>query len=292
MPHSHLNHRSNWVAAKSATGSGTGYLSLMRLQEKAGIVVGAGQSPGESIGTGRAAAIVFAREGAKVLLVDRDIDSARETAKMIADAGGVADCFAGDWTKASDCKAFANACVDRWDRIDFLQNNVGIYTGDATPLEVTEEAFDRIINVNLKGCLLSCQAVVPIMREQGSGSIVNISSVAVFTSVIATVYKMSKSGMNALTQALAVDNASYGVRANAIMPGGIETPMSVDTVAAMRNVPRAQIMAELSATVPLRAATGTGWDIAHASLFLHSGDAKHITGVVLPVDGGLLTRVG
>ena len=269
-----------------------GGCGAMRLQGKAGIVVGAGQSPGETVGTGRAAAIVFAREGANVLLVDRDLDSARETANIIAERGGVAECFEGDWTVASDCQAFAQACVDKWGRIDFLQNNVGISTGDGTPLTVTEEVFDRIIGVNLKGCLLSCQAVVPTMREQRSGSIVNISSVAVFASAMVTAYKMSKSGMNALTQALAIDNAAYGVRASAIMPGIIDTPMAVDKRAAIRNVPRAQVKAERDATVPLRGKMGTGWDIAHASLFLHSDEASYITGVVLPVDGGFLTRIG
>ncbi len=265
---------------------------MTRLQGKSGIVVGAGQSPGESIGTGRAASIVFAREGANVLLVDRNIESARETAQMIADEGGVAECFEGDWTVASDCQAFANACMDRWGRIDFLQNNVGISTGDGTPLTVTEEVFDRIMTVNLKGCLLSCQAVLPVMREQRFGSIVNISSIAVFASAFVTAYKMSKAGMNALTQALAIDNAEYGVRANVIMPGIIDTPMSVDTMARRRNVPRAQVKAERDATVPLGGKMGTGWDIAHASLFLHSDEGHYITGVVLPVDGGFLTRTG
>src|ERR1035438_9454337 len=105
----------------------------MRLQGKVGVVVGAGQSRGETVGTGRAAAIVFAREGAKVLLADRDIDSARETAKMIADEGGIAECVAADWTNAGDCRAVAGACLDAWGRIDFLQNNVGIGTGAADP---------------------------------------------------------------------------------------------------------------------------------------------------------------
>src|SRR5213592_915101 len=112
----------------------------MRLEGKVGIVVGAGQSPGETIGTGRAAAIAFAREGARVLLVDRDVDSARETAEAIAGEGGVAECVAADWTKAADCQSFAKACVDAWGRIDFLQNNVGIGTDDADPLGLTEEA--------------------------------------------------------------------------------------------------------------------------------------------------------
>jgi NAD(P)-dependent dehydrogenase (short-subunit alcohol dehydrogenase family) len=264
----------------------------MRLREKIGIVVGAGQSPGETIGTGRAAAIVFAREGAKLLLADRAIESARETARMVADEGGVAECVAGDWTSATDCRAFAQACIEAWGRIDFLQNNVGIATDDRRPLNLTEDVFGRIIAVNLKGCLLSCQAVVPIMREQGSGSVVNISSIAAFASTPLTAYKISKNGMNALTQSLAIDNAQHGVRVNAIMPGLLDTPMAVDTLAAKRNVPREELQAQRDAAVPLRAKMGTGWDVANASLFLHSDEAQFITGVLLPVDGGQLTRVG
>ena len=122
----------------------------MKLKDKIGIVVGAGQTPGETIGNGRAAAILFAREGARLLLVDRQIESAEETAAMIVKEGGIAKCFAGDWTDAASCKAYAQACNDEWGRIDFLHNNVGIGTGDARPELLTEEVFDRILSVNLK----------------------------------------------------------------------------------------------------------------------------------------------
>jgi NAD(P)-dependent dehydrogenase (short-subunit alcohol dehydrogenase family) len=265
----------------------------MRLEKKVGIVVGAGQSPGESVGTGRAAAIVFAREGARLLLVDRDIDSARETAGMIAGEGGVAECFEADWTDAAGCRAYASACVDAWGRIDFLQNNVGIGTGDARPLELGEEGFDRIMAVNLKGCLLSSQAVVPVMREQGFGSVVNISSIAALAAAgRLTAYKISKAGINALGHSLAVDNAAHGVRVNTIMPGLLDTPMAVDTWAARLNVPIERIRERRDAQVPLGSKMGTAWDVANASLFLHSDEARFITGVLLPVDGGQLTRVG
>jgi NAD(P)-dependent dehydrogenase (short-subunit alcohol dehydrogenase family) len=265
----------------------------MRLAEKVGIVVGAGQSPGETVGTGRAAAILFAREGAKVLLVDRDIDSALQTASTIAEEGGVAECVAADWTDAASCAAFASACVDRWGRIDFLQNNVGIGRGDAGPLELSEEAFDHIVAVNLKGCLLSCQAVLPVMRERGSGSIVNISSIAALASAVPlTAYKISKAGINALGHSLAADNAAHGVRVNTIMPGLLDTPMAIDAWAARLKIPRERIRAQRDAMVPLRARMGSGWDVAHASVFLHSDEASFITGALLPVDGGQLTRVG
>ena len=265
----------------------------MRLEGKVGIVVGAGQSPGETIGTGRAAAVLFAREGANVLLADSDLASAQETARMIADAGGVAECVRADWTSAADCEAMAAECVDAWGRIDFLQNNVGIGAGDDTPLRLSEDAFDRIISVNLKGCMLSCQAVVPVMRGQGSGSIVNISSIAALAAAVRlTAYKISKAGINALGQSLAIDNAAHGIRVNTIMPGLLDTPMAVDARAAHVGVAREQVVAQREALVPLRSRMGSGWDVAYASLFMHSDEAEFITGAVLPVDGGQLARVG
>jgi NAD(P)-dependent dehydrogenase (short-subunit alcohol dehydrogenase family) len=130
------------------------------------------------------------------------------------------------------------------------------------------------------------------MREQGSGSIVNISSIAAVASTPPTAYKISKSGMNALTQSLAIDNARHGVRVNAIMPGLLDTPMAVDAQAAVRDIPREELQVQRDAMVPLRAKMGTAWDVANASLFLHSDEAQFITGALLPVDGGQLTRVG
>ena len=265
----------------------------MRLTGKVGIVVGAGQTPGDTVGNGRAAALLFAREGAKVLLVDRNVASAEETAALIAREDGTARCLAGDWTRASDCKAYADACVDAWGRIDFLHNNVGIGGGDASPDELTEEAFDRILRVNLKGCLFSCQAVLPVMRRQQSGSIVNISSIAavVYAGPL-TAYKISKMGMNALGQSLALSNAKHGIRVNTIMPGLMDTPMAIEGISRERNIPREQLRATRDKQVPLRGKMGTGWDVAYASLFLHSDEARFITGVVLPVDGGQSVRIG
>ncbi len=265
----------------------------MRLDGKVGIVVGAGQSPGETIGNGRAASIAFAREGARLLLADRDLDAARETARMIADDGGNAECVAADWTSAADCKSIAATCVEAWGRIDFLHNNVGVGTDDAAPLKLTEAGFDRIIDVNLKGCLLSCQAVVPVMREQGAGSVVNISSIAALAaSVPLTAYKISKAAINALGHSLAMENARHGVRVNTIMPGLLDTPMAIDAWAARLQTPREEIRAQRDALVPLKGKMGTAWDVAWASVFLHSDEARFITAAVLPVDGGQLGRIG
>jgi NAD(P)-dependent dehydrogenase (short-subunit alcohol dehydrogenase family) len=265
----------------------------VRLKDKVGIVVGAGQAPGETIGNGRAAAVLFAREGARVILVDRDLRLAEETAAMIAKEGGTALCVEADWTRAADCKAYVKACTDAWGRVDFLHNNVGIGTGDAPPEEVGEEAYDRIMQVNLKGCLLSCQAVLPVMRQQASGTIVNISSIAAVAYAPGlTAYKLSKIAMNMLGQQLALSNAKYGIRVNTIMPGLMDTPMAIEGIASARKIPRAEVRAERDKRVPLRGKMGTAWDVAQAALFLHSDDSSFITGVALPVDGGQTARIG
>jgi NAD(P)-dependent dehydrogenase (short-subunit alcohol dehydrogenase family) len=265
----------------------------MRLQGKAGIVVGAGQTPGETIGNGRAAALLFAREGAKVLLVDQDLARAEESAAMIATAGGQARCMAADWSNAANCQAYAQACVSAWGRIDFLHNNVGIGSGDGPPEAIAEDAFDRIMQINLKGCLLSCRAVLPVMRAQASGTIVNISSLAAVAYAPGlTAYKLSKIGMNMLGQQLALSNAKYGIRVNTIMPGLMDTPMAIEGQAKARNIPKAELRAERDKRVPLKAKMGTAWDVAYAALFLHSDESAFITGVALPVDGGQSARIG
>ncbi|HVJ53899.1 MAG TPA: SDR family NAD(P)-dependent oxidoreductase [Aliidongia sp.] len=264
----------------------------MRLAGKIGIVVGAGQTPGDTIGNGRAAALLFAREGAKLLLVDRSLKSAEETAAMIAKGGGTARCFEGDWTRAADCRAYAKACLDAWGRIDFLHNNVGIGNGDAGPATVTEDAYDRIMGVNLKGCLLSCQAVMPAMQAQEAGSIVNISSLAAIAATPLTAYKLSKAGMNALGQSLALANAKFGVRVNTIAPGLMDTPMAIEGQSASQQISKDELRARRDRSVPLRGKMGSAWDVACAALFLHSEEARFITGVLLPVDGGQSAKIG
>jgi NAD(P)-dependent dehydrogenase (short-subunit alcohol dehydrogenase family) len=152
--------------------------------------------------------------------------------------------------------------------------------------------FDRIMRVNLKGCMLSCKAVLPQMREQQSGSIVNISSIAAVASTNLTAYKISKLAMNALGQNLANSNARYGVRVNTIMPGLMDTPMAIEGFVESSGMARDDVRAARDKAVPLRGKQGTGWDIAYAALFLHSDEANFITGVALPVDGGQSARVG
>ena len=261
----------------------------MRLKEKTAIVVGAGQSPGEGMGNGRASALLFAREGARVLAVDHRLDSAKETAQAVANEGGTCVPFEADVTKEASLKAAVTEAVKLWGRIDVLHNNVGVSLagGDATPTEITEEAFDRVNAINLRGTIMACKHVVPIMRKQQAGSIINISSVAALTANYPTVaYKTTKAGMIAFTEQLAYQNAEYGVRANAILPGLMNTPMAVDTRARTWGKSRAEVEAARNARVPLRKRMGTAWDVAYAALFLASDEANFITGISLLVDGG------
>ena len=264
----------------------------MRLAGKAAIVVGAGQTPGETIGNGRAVAILFAREGARVMAVDRDLGSARETVAMIGDEGGESFAVEADVTREADCARLAAACVEAYGRIDVLHNNVGIGTGDGGISRLTADAWDRIFDVNLKGAFLTCKHVLPVMREQASGSVVNISSIAAVCVTGMLAYKSSKAGLNALTHALATGNAKYGIRVNAIMPGLMDTPMAIEGGALVRGIPKERLRAERDARVPLGGKMGTAWDTAHAALFLASDEAKFITGVVLPVDGGQSALIG
>jgi NAD(P)-dependent dehydrogenase (short-subunit alcohol dehydrogenase family) len=264
----------------------------VRLEGKVAIVVGAGQTPGETIGNGRATAILFAREGAKVMLVDRRLDSAQETEKLIADEGLEALSFEADVTKEADCHALAKACLDQFGRIDVLHNNVGIGGEDGSVLKLTEEAWDRIVDTNMKSMFLTCKAVLPAMREQASGAIVNISSVASIASVPMLAYKVSKAGVNALTQQVAMGNARYGIRANAILPGLMNTPMAIDAWVQSTGISRDEMVQMRDKQVPLGHKQGSAWDVAYAALFLASDEAKFITGVLLPVDGGQSVKVG
>ena len=266
----------------------------MRLKDKVAIVVGAGQSPGEGVGNGRATALTFAREGAKVLCVDHNLASAEETVSMIKQSQGTAVAYRADVTKDSEIKAMVADANQRWGKIDILHNNVGVSIsgGDAELLDITEEAFDRCTAINLKSTILACKAVIPIMRQQKSGAIVNISSMAVITTYPYVAYKTTKAAMVAFTEQLAYQNAKYGIRANVILPGLMNTPMAVDTRAREFKKSRAQVEAERDAQVPLRSKMGTGWDVANAALFLASDEANFITGVTLPVDGGASVRRG
>ena len=264
-----------------------------RLDGLAAVVVGAGQTPGATIGNGRATAIRFAQEGAAVLVVDRDADSAEETRATIAKDGGTAVALVADISSADGPAQIVAEAVARLGTIDVLHNNVGVGMGDNTPTRLTEDAWDRIFDVNLKAMWRTCKEVVPVMREHNRGSIVCVSSIAAIAAAgNLTAYKVSKAGVNALVHALATTNARYGIRVNGIMPGFIDTPMGVDAAAAARGMSREDLASMRAAAVPLGHRQGTAWDVANAALFLASSEAAFITGVVLPVDGGQSARIG
>jgi NAD(P)-dependent dehydrogenase (short-subunit alcohol dehydrogenase family) len=263
----------------------------MRLKDKTAIVIGAGQSPGEGMGNGRATVIRFVQEGAKVMAVDRDLASAQETAKM---AGGECIAFEADVTREATLAAAIKSAHQRWGRIDILHYNVGVSIagGDKPLLEITEEAFDRVSAINLRGAIMACKHAVPIMRAQRSGVILMISSLAAVEKYPLVAYKATKAAMIAFTQQLAIQNAEFGVRANVILPGLMDTPMAVDTRARASGRPRKDIAAERDKRVPLRGKMGTAWDVANAAVFLASDEAGFITGVDLLVDGGGALNTG
>jgi NAD(P)-dependent dehydrogenase (short-subunit alcohol dehydrogenase family) len=262
-----------------------------RVAGKIAVVVGAGQTEGETVGNGRATALLLAREGATVLCVDRIGERARETADMIAGerkAADAASSMAADITAAADCARIVAEARSRYGRLDILVNNVGIGGGgDAPAHRLEEHVFDRIMAVNLKGMWLTIKAAIPAMREQKGGAIVNISSLAAMAGATQMAYEVSKAAVNRLTTSVAQSNARHGIRANAIMMGFMDTPMAVSGIARATGRPTADVRAERDAQVPLRGRMGTGWDTAYAALFLASDEARFITGEVLRVDGGM-----
>jgi NAD(P)-dependent dehydrogenase (short-subunit alcohol dehydrogenase family) len=265
-----------------------------RLKGKVAIIIGAGQSPGEAMGNGRATTIRFAQEGASVLAVDRNIASARESLTMVgSEVDGEA--FEADVTKSETLHAAIEAAMTRWGRIDILHYNVGVSVmgGEQTLEKLTDEVFDLITAINLRGAVMAAKFVQPIMRKQGSGVLINVASITAietFTPLVA--YRTSKAGMLAFTQQFAMENAEYGIRANAILPGLMATSMAVDTRMRLSGRSREDIVAERNRKIPLRGEGGTGWDVANAALFLASDEASFITGVNLPVDGGSLAKIG
>jgi NAD(P)-dependent dehydrogenase (short-subunit alcohol dehydrogenase family) len=263
-----------------------------RFDGRVAVVVGAGQTPGDSIGNGRAISIQLASEGASVLAVDRDPASAAETVAMIEAAGGVGAFHRADITSEDDCASIAGTVVERFGRIDVLVNNVGIGTGDTSATRLDEEAWDLIHDVNVKGMWMTCKHVLPLLRQQRSGAVVNVSSIASVCATPYLAYKTSKAAVNALTHQLAASNASRGVRVNAVLPGLMDTPMAIEGISAATGIDPDELRRQRNALVPLGAKMGTAWDVAHAVAFLASDDAAFITGVLLPVDGGQHARIG
>ena len=249
-----------------------------RLAGKVAIVTGAGSS-GKVIGNGKATAILFAREGAKVLCADAVEDRARKTVEAVLKEGGAASAVRADVSKAADCKAMVQAAVERYGRLDILDNNVGISVR-ADVLEVAEEQWDRVMAVNVKSIMLTGKYAIPHMIRSGGGSIINISSIAGLRANQSTPYSTSKAAVVGMTRSMAGDHGRQGIRVNCIVPGLVYGPMvapRMDEALRERRREAAPLGTE-----------GTAWDVAWAAVFLASDEARWITGVALPVDAGLL----
>jgi len=263
-----------------------------RLAGRVAVVVGAGQTAGETIGNGRATAITFAREGARLVLVDYEPSTLEDTAALVRAEGAEVVTVVADVAAVDGPDRIVAGAVEAFGGIDVLHNNVGIGAGDGPPHHLADDAYDRIMDVNLRAMWRTCRAAVPLLRASNHGAIVNVSSLASIAAAgNLTAYKLSKAGVNALTQNLAVTNAKHGVRANAILPGFIDTPMAVDATARALDTDRATVADARASAVPL-GRQGTAWDVANAALFLASDDAAFITGILLLVDGGQAARVG
>jgi NAD(P)-dependent dehydrogenase (short-subunit alcohol dehydrogenase family) len=237
----------------------------------------------------------FAQEDARVLAVDCDLASAQETCAIAGkDGSGACEAFEADVTREASMQAVIAHAQKAWGRIDILHYNVGVSLagGDAPPEAITEQAFDRIVAINLRGLVIACKHVLSVMRAQKSGVILGISSIAAIENYPYVTYKAAKAAMIAYLQQLAIHEAGNGIRANVILPGLMDTPMAVDTRARHSGKSRAEVAAMRDSHVPLRHKMGTAWDVANAALFLASDEANFITGVALPVDGGALVKIG
>ena len=263
-----------------------------RLQGKIAMVFGAGSS-GSGLSNGQACALAYAREGARVFAVDVRADAAEATGRLIADDGGAGEALTADVTDAAQVGAAVATALDRCGRVDILHNNVGIGTFGGV-CDVAEADWDRTLAVNLKSAYLTCRTVLPAMESQGGGAIVNISSiggVAIGRYAFAA-YAASKAGLNHLTRAVAVEYAAKGIRANAVLPGLIDTPMVHGSAAMAAHHGGAEAMLRERHAQSPTGRMGTPWDVAAAAVFLASDDARYIKGVLLPVDGGLSCRIG
>ncbi|HEY1753648.1 MAG TPA: SDR family NAD(P)-dependent oxidoreductase [Caulobacteraceae bacterium] len=251
-----------------------------RLAGKVAVVTGAA-SQAKGVGNGAAVAMLFAREGARVVLVNRSLERATALAETIRAEGGEAAPFAADVTDPEATEAMAAFAMERYGRLDILHNNVGVGAGGNTVTQSLDD-WDRLIATNLTSAMLCCRAAIPRMREGGGGSIVNVSSSAGMLGLSGTpgaaAYAATKGGMQALTLSVAADHAAEGVRANCLVVGTVYTPLVAFIGEEGRERRRK--------AVPLQT-EGTAWDVAYAAVYLASDEARWVTGVMLPIDGGL-----
>lgn len=256
--------------------------SRLRLEDKVAIVTGAGSS-GPGVGNGKAAAVLFAREGATVLLADLYEERAKETLLVIEGEGGQASTIGVNVTDEESCSKMIETATRRYGRVDILVNNVGI-SKRGSVLDVTEEDWDKVMEVNVKSMVLTSQKVIPSMQEMGGGTIINIASIAGIRAHRSTPYSASKAAVIGLTFSMAADHGRDNIRVNAIAPGLVYTPMVAPRMDDKLRKRRQE-------AAPLRT-EGTGWDVGWAAVYLASDESRWVTGIVLPVDAGLSVTTG
>jgi len=257
-----------------------------RVEGKVAIVTGAGSIPGPGMGTGKAAAVLLAREGASVLLVDLHPERAEETRGLIEAEGGKAEVFAADVATDAGSAAMVAAAVDAFGTVDILVNNIGM-ASVGTVVDTTEEAWDRALDVNLRTAFLASKHAVPVMADRGGGAVVNIASISALRGDGTVAYSVAKGGVIAMTVDMAYSHGRQGIRVNAIAPGHLTTPNV--TAAYGGPSPRTDHINVMRNEAGLLGNEGNGWDVGWAVLFLASDEARWITGVTLPVDSGVLT---
>ena len=248
----------------------------LRLEGKVAIVTGAG-SRGEGVGNGKATATLFAREGASVLLADMEIERANETLRGIESEGGIASAIKVDVTNDDDCLQLVETAIERYGRLDILDNNVG-NSFRKSVTEIDPDEWDNYMEMNLKSMVLTSRHAIPRMIETGGGSIINIASIAGVRASKAAVYTASKAGVIGLTISMAADHGREGIRVNAIAPGAVYTPMVSWRLSE-------EMRAHRKNTTAL-GTEGTPWDVAWAAVYLASDESRWVTGSILTVDGG------
>jgi NAD(P)-dependent dehydrogenase (short-subunit alcohol dehydrogenase family) len=263
-----------------------------RLKDKTAIVFGAG-SCGPGWGNGKAASVAYAREGARIVAVDFELARAEETRDIILAEKGECMALAGNVTNAADIDRAIDETLRAWARIDILHYNVGT-SGFEGIVDLSEAAWDRAIDTNLKGAFLACKRVIPVMLEQGHGIITTISSVGglAIGPIPFVDYYSSKAGLNHFTRSIAVAYAARGIRANTIAPGLMHTPLLYEIPGFIEHYGSAEAMVKARDAACPTGKMGDAWDVANAAVFLATDEAKYINGVVLPVDGGLHCRLG
>lgn len=258
-----------------------------RLKGKVALVTGAG-SIGQGWGNGKATAVLFAREGAKVFGIDINLHAAEETRSIIDQEGGTCAVMKVDVSKADEVQSMVERCIGTFGRIDILHNNVGIVVVGG-PVETDESTWDRVMAVNLKSMFLTCKYTIPQMERSGGGVILNVSSIAAirYTGIPYITYYASKAGILGLTQGIALQYASKNIRCNTILPGLMDTPLIREPLKEFYAHGDIEAMIEIRNRLCPTGKMGDAWDVAHAALFLASDEAKYITGAQIVVDGGI-----